>query len=176
MIEELLNDIKVNVTKIISGGQTGVDVAGLDAALELGIQTGGTAAAKFQQSIEGNKKIFSPELATKYGLKEGKITRRQGQYGIYDDVYHQRTIDNAQEADGTIWFGNEFSPGGRLTLGHNAQKGKPKPLVNPKDETEIVRWIKANNISILNVAGNREHTNPGIYDKAKTLLINALKH
>lgn len=164
------------VTKIISGAQTGVDMAGLDAAQEVNISTGGTAAAKWQQSTEGNKKIFNPALATKYGLKEGKITKRFTQDGKeYDDVYYQRTLDNAQEADGTIWFGNAASPGGKLTLNRDTQKGKPRPLINPTSAQEIRNWLNEHNIKTLNVAGNREHTNPGIYDKAKTLLVDALK-
>jgi hypothetical protein len=164
------------VTKIISGAQTGVDMAGLDAAQEVNIPTGGTAAAKWQQSTEGDKKIFNPALKTKYGLREGKITKRTAQDGRpYDDVYYQRTLDNAQEADGTIWFGNAKSPGGKLTLGRDAQRGKPSPLINPTSAQEIRNWLNENNIKTLNVAGNREHTNPGIYDKAKTLLVEALK-
>lgn len=162
------------VTKIISGGQTGVDVAGLDVGLEIGIPTGGTAAAGFQQSTEGNKKIFNLELATKYGLKEGAFTEKQGKFGPYKDPYYQRTIDNAQEADGTIWFGNPNSPGGKLTLGSIAQKGKPAPLINPKTPEQILKWLNENNIQTLNIAGNREHTNPGIYETAKNLLKAAL--
>jgi hypothetical protein len=164
------------VTKIVSGAQTGVDMAGLDAAQEVNIPTGGTAAAKWQQSTEGDRKIFNPALATKYGLKEGKITKRTAQDGrSYDDVYYQRTLDNAQEADGTIWFGNAKSPGGKLTLGRDAQRGKPSPLINPTSAQEIRNWLNENNIKTLNVAGNREHTNPGIYNKSKTLLVEALK-
>lgn len=161
---------QVNLKKVISGMQTGVDMAGLEAAFEIGIPTGGTAAAKFQQSTEGDKKTFRKDLAEKYGLKEGKLTRKTGKFGEYDDVYYQRTIDNAQEADGTIWFGNASSPGGRLTLGPIAQKGKPSPLVNPKSKEEIIRWMSKNNIQVLNVAGNREHTNPGIFDTSKNML------
>ena len=66
------------------------------------------------------------------------------------------------------------SPGGILTLGRNAQKGKPSPLVNPQNKEEIIQWLNDNNIETLNIAGNREHTNPGIYEKAKGLLIEAL--
>lgn len=164
----------IKLTRIISGAQTGADMGGLDAAVELGIPTGGTMAAKFQQSIEGDKKIFSPEIAEKYGLKEGVITKKQGQYGTYDDVYYQRTIDNAQEADGTIWFGNANSPGGRLTLSPDTQQGKAKPLINPTNAEEIRKWITDNNIKVLNVAGNREHTNPGIYNTTKIMLVEAL--
>ncbi len=167
---------ETGVKRVISGGQTGVDMAGLDAALEVGIPTGGTAAAGYTQSIgpKSSDKISNKELATKYGLKEGQITRKQGQYGPYDDVYTQRTVANAQEADGTIWFGNADSPGGKLTLGTTAQKGKPAPLVNPKSVDEIRNWLAFNRIETLNIAGNREHTNPGIYQKSKDMLVEAL--
>lgn len=169
--------MSTGVTKIISGGQTGVDMAGLDAAVEVGIPTGGTAAAKFTQSTgpKSSDKISNKELATKYGLVEGQITRKQGQYGPYDDVYSQRTVANAQEADGTIWFGNPTSPGGKLTLGLVAQRGKPAPLVNPQSADEIRHWIALNSIKTLNVAGNREFTNPGIYQKSKDMLVEALR-
>ena len=169
---------QINLTRIISGGQTGADMGGLDAAIELGIPTGGTMAAKFQQSTLDNKgieiKIFSPEIAKKYGLKEGSLTKKQGNFGPYDDVYYQRTIDNAQEADGTIWFGDSNSPGGKLTLSTIAQQGKAKPLINPTNAEEIRKWITDNNIKVLNVAGNREHKNPGIYNTTKTMLVEAL--
>ncbi len=161
------------VTKIISGAQTGADMAGLDAAVDVGIQTGGTAAAYFTQDVKG-KKVKNPELAKKYGLKEGKAERKTGKYGPYQDVYHQRTIANAQEADATIWFGDTKSAGGKLTLGNVAQKGKPKPLVNPKSSKEILDWLNKNNIRVLNVAGNREAKTPGIYASSKKMLAEAL--
>ncbi len=162
------------VKRVISGAQTGVDIAGLDAALESNIPTGGTAAAKFTQSTAKGT-ITNPELATKYGLKEGQLTRRKGQYGDYDDVYIQRTVANAQEADGTIWFGNEGSPGGILTLKKSSQEGKAKPLINPKSAAEIKQWLSDNQIETVNIAGNREHTNPGIYEKSKQMLKEAFK-
>ena len=173
---ELNPEIKpqINLTRIISGGQSGADMGGLDAAIELGIPTGGTAAAGFQQETNEGSKIKNTELNTKYGLKEGAITKREGAYGTYDDVYYQRTIDNAQEADGTIWFGNPNSPGGILTLKDTTQQGKVKPLINPTNAEEIRKWIIDNNIKVLNVAGNREKSKPGIYNTTKTMLVEAL--
>lgn len=165
---------QINLTRIISGGQSGADIAGLDAALELNIPIGGTASAGFQQETNEGIKIKNTELNTKYGLKEGIITKREGTYGTYDDVYYQRTIDNAQEADGTIWFGNPSSPGGKLTLSSIAQKGKVNPLINPTNAEEIKKWITDNNIKVLNVAGNREKSKPGIYNTTKTMLVEAL--
>jgi hypothetical protein len=158
------------ISKVISGAQTGVDMAGLDAAKSAGLQTGGTAAAYFTQSISPKKSIRNPELAKLYGLKEGESIHKVGKFGAYEDVYHKRTIANAQEADGTVWFGDPNSPGGRLTLGYGAQHGKPDPLVNPKSAKEIAEWAIKNKVKTLNVAGNREHTNPGIYKTANDML------
>lgn len=169
----MFNEVKtltIKTLKIISGGQTGVDMAGLDAALEAGVQTGGTAAAYFTQSVGEKSSIRNAELATKYGLKEGKTTKRMGSRGSYDDVYYQRTIDNAQEADGTVWFGNPESPGGKLTLKASTQKGKPSPIINPTSGKQLLDWMIKNNVRTLNVAGNREHTNPGIYAESKRVI------
>ena len=49
--------------KIISGAQTGADLAGLDAAKALGIPTGGSMPNGFKD-LEGKK----PEYASKYGI------------------------------------------------------------------------------------------------------------
>jgi hypothetical protein len=161
--------------KVVSGGQSGVDIAGLDAALEAGLKTGGTAAAKFTRENDSGQKFNDYSQAEKYGLVEGKSIIRSGRYGTYSDVYHDRTIKNAQEADGTIWFGDKTSPGGRLTLGQQAQKNKPQPLINPKSVQDIHQWMDKNNINTVNIAGNREKSNPGIYKNVKTLLTQAFK-
>lgn len=160
--------------KVVAGAQLGADMGGLDAALESGIKTGGTASGGFVQSTGKGTKQFVPELATKYGLKEGRFTEKQGQYGPYKDPYIQRTIDNAQEADGTIWFGKD-SPGKTLTLSSKAQFGKAKPLLEPTTAQEIVDWVNTNNIRTINIAGNREYTNPGIYDRTKAILKEAFE-
>lgn len=161
------------ITKIISGGQLGADMAGLDAALECGIPIGGTASAGYIQSTGQGRSIVNLDLRNKYGLKEGYPTTGSGQ--AYNNPYRQRTIANAQEADGTIWFGHTRSPGGKLTLSQDTQRGKPKPLINPLSNEELRFWIVMNNIQILNVAGNREWTNPGIYQRTKDMLVQVLK-
>lgn len=42
------------IETVVSGGQTGVDRAGLDAALEAGIPVGGWAGAGVPQTGQGN--------------------------------------------------------------------------------------------------------------------------
>lgn len=174
MIETLRNNT-VYISKVGSGGQLGVDMAGLDAAIESGISIGGTASAGYVQSPADKTKLVNLELRDKYGLKEGTTRKRTGQYGEYDDIYHDRTIANAQEFDATLWFGTETSPGGKLTLGKEAQKNKPPVLVNPTNVDEIIQWLKKYNIHTLNIAGNREWTNPGIYESSKQMLLELFK-
>lgn len=153
------------VTKVISGGQSGADTAGLEVAQELKISTAGTMPPGFVRHNEKGGKYNDPDFAKRFKLSEGAPD---------PSIFRLRTIKNAQDADGTVWFGNPNSPGGRLTLGSAAQRGKPKPLINP-DAAQLREWIEANNIRTLNVAGNREYTNPGISGKTKEILRAALK-
>ena len=119
------------VSKVISGAQTGADTAGLRAAKFLGIQTGGTMAAYFTQSIGPGRSITNPALAQEYGLTEGSVTRVTRRHGTYSDVYIARTLKNARDADGTVWFGKTDGNGFKVTTSLKAQHHKPKPLVNP---------------------------------------------
>lgn len=131
-----------NAYTIISGGQVGIDQIGLEAAQKAGLQTGGTAPPGFVTSNNASDKIYLES----FGLTEGAPD---------PSVFRLRTIKNAQDADGTVLFGNAQTPGSKLTLSAKAQKNKPAPLVNPKTAEEIVAWMKANGIRTLNVAGNR---------------------
>lgn len=145
------------IDRIISGGQTGADQAGLHAAKYLGIQTGGYAP-KGWKTENGS----DPSLA-EFGLVEHSSTN-----------YKDRTIANAQSADGTAWFGLTDSPGAKVTL--NAAKNKGLPIcVNPRSHDEFRSWIRENNIKVLNVAGNRESKRPGIFQRVYDFLVVALK-
>ena len=76
------------VTKIISGGQTGADMAGLVVAKEFGIETGGTAPIGWATE-EGSKQ----ELLESYGLVEGPED---------DRTYVKRTMINIHTHDHLI--------------------------------------------------------------------------
>lgn len=152
--------------KIISGGQTGVDQAGLYAAAELGLQTGGWMPRGFRTDVGPN-----PQLAKRFGLKENASY-----------AYPPRTLLNVEEADGTFIFGNEGSPGCLLTIRYCYELGKPYFLVKwptalatPLFGPTLGKWVKAHNIEILNVAGNRESTNPGIFEAAVFYICETLK-
>lgn len=147
----------MTVSKIISGGQTGADQGGLEAADALDLETGGTMPKGFQTEDGTN-----PELAQQYGLTEGS------------DGYRARTKKNILDADATVLFGRMSSPGSKLTLNLCRQFDMPF-FVNPPHE-QIVTWLRAfDEVDILNVAGNRESKNPGIQTRVRHTLVAALQ-
>jgi hypothetical protein len=51
--------------------------------------------------------------------------------------------------------------------------GKAYWIAHPDDASSVqatVEWIQSAGIAILNVAGPRESTQPGVYERAKSLL------
>lgn len=144
--------------KIISGGQTGADQAGLSAGEKLGLETGGTAPPGFMTDA-GRTWL----LKSHYGLVEGEPDPR---------VYPKRTRKNVQDSDGTVLFGDMSSPGCRLTIRYCNELDKPY-AINP-DAAQLAKHIRSNNIEVLNVAGNRERTNPGIFNRVRKTIIEAL--
>lgn len=142
--------------KIISGGQTGADIAGLKFAKLTGLSTGGSAPQNYLTE-SGSK----PELKTLYGLIEIQ--------GGYDD----RTFQNAKDADGTVIFAEKMSDGSVLTIQFCVNLNKPF-VVNPSQE-EFVKWLEENDIKILNVAGNRESISPGTENRVVEFLSSTIK-
>ena len=101
--------------KIISGGQTGADLAGLWVAKKLGFRTGGVAPNCFITEV-GSK----PTLKALFGLTD-------------HGSYKTRTIKNVRDADLTIIFAkNVSSPGTVLTVNSCLKYVKPYVLI--KDE------------------------------------------
>jgi len=146
------------IKKVISGGQTGADIGALFAAHKTpGVKTGGWAPKGFRTE-DG----LLPTLGTKYKLKETKFSK-----------YPLRTKLNVQQSDGTLWIGNTDSPGAKLTLGLCDETEYDRPVKRIRYTggryrstrnliPALVRWVERHNIKVLNVAGNRESTNPGI--------------
>ena len=149
--------------KIISGGQTGADRAGLDAARELGLEYGGSLPRG--RTAEDGK--LSPEYT---GMRE---TDSPG--------YRQRTFQNIRDADATlIFYQGNITGGTELTRRGTRWIGRPCLLVDLKryDEDESVRiirrWLKKICPEILNIAGSRESGAPGIYKKTYRILLRSL--
>jgi Circularly permutated YpsA SLOG family len=143
--------------RVVSGGQTGADQAGWRAAWSAGIATGGWMPEGFLTEA-GPRSDF----AEMFGAME-----------IPGGGYPERTRANARDSDATIWFGDSDSPGGRTTL--RACTGFKKPVYLVVEDltqpSEVASWIEAEEVRVLNVAGNRESTEPGIGERVERFLV-----
>jgi hypothetical protein len=149
-----------HIEKIISGGQTGVDRAALDVALELGISCGGWCP-------KGRKAEDGP-IGSRYPLQE-----------TISANYSVRTEKNVRESDGTLVLAKgEPKAGTALTIKLAQKHKKPYLVRNPfvrRDLGTVSVWIKINRIRILNVAGPRESEIPGVHDRAFEFLKELLR-
>ena len=150
----------MKISKIISGGQTGVDRAALDAAIELDIEHGGFVP-KGRLSEDGS-------IPLKYNIIE-----------LENEDYSARTLKNVQYSDGTlILHKGEITGGTALTEEFCYLKKKAVLTINILDEFTVIRvnldtWLETNTISILNIVGPRE-SEAHIYKNAKVLLMRLL--
>ena len=139
------------ITKIISGGQTGVDTIGLQVAKELGIETGGTAPKGFlRETGIDNEDISSYNLVEITDEEQADYTKRKNK----KDPYTGRTELNVRNSDGTVYFYTSDDKIGMLATQRSAKEWNKPFIVNPSVE-QLRDWIIENNIKVLNVAGNR---------------------
>ncbi|MEW6088250.1 MAG: putative molybdenum carrier protein [bacterium] len=148
--------------KIISGGQTGADRAGLDVAIALGLEYGG--------SLPKGRMTEDGPLDLKYkSMTELDI-----------DSYSMRTEKNVKDSDVTLIFvDGPAGEGTVFTIELCKKLNKPYLLINfthDKDYINMITgWIKTIKPGVLNIAGSRESGAPGIYDKTYRVLYKALK-
>ena len=137
--------------RIVSGGQTGADQAALDAALELGIDCGG----------------WCPEDRAS---EAGPIPDKYPVVPLPGAGYRQRTRQNVIDSDATVIISFGAPDGGtRTTVVYCQKKGKPHLIIDAEITSaleasrQIKRFVKANHIATLNVAGPRASKHPAIY-------------
>lgn len=145
----------MHLEKIISGGQTGVDRAALDAALAHDVPVGGWCP-KGRRAEDGG-------IPERYPLRETP-----------SDEYAQRTAWNVRDSDGTLIIAPEPLTGGTaLTQTEAEDQGRPVLHVRPKHSMPVpmIRaWGTENDVRALNVAGPRASEVEGIYDAAREIL------
>jgi hypothetical protein len=146
------------IEKIISGGQTGADRAGLDVAIELGIAHGGW--------IPKGRKTEEGRLPDEYHLLETNSID-----------YAQRTELNIVDSDGTLIMSHgPLAEGSALTQELARKHRRPCLHIDLKEmddstAAEIINmWIDTRQIKTLNVAGPRTSSDPKIYEAAKRVL------
>ena len=147
---------KPMLSKVVSGGQTGVDQGALEAALELGISHGG----------------WCPRgRLTESGIVPAHFELRE----TASPDYAVRTEKNVVDSDGTlILYRRSLSGGTDLTRRCADKHRRPVLAVDLASEFNIAdvrRWLNAERIATLNIAGPRESSSPGIQDEARQFII-----
>jgi hypothetical protein len=141
--------------KIISGGQSGADRAALDVALERGVPCGGWCP-------KGRRAEDGP-IADRYPLTETPSRR-----------YRVRTEWNVRDSDATLILATaELTGGTKLTQILAEQFGKPcfrVDFADPPRTARLAEELFTNKIRILNIAGPRESTEPGVSAKTAAFL------
>jgi len=152
-------DTAVQLEQIVSGGQTGVDRAALDVALELGIPCGGWCP-------RGRLAEDGP-IAERYPLRETRSAR-----------YARRTLWNVRDSDATLILARGALGGGTAYTARVAHDLERPLLVLPPDVAHVARaleWLRDDLVSVLNVAGPRESGAPGSYAAARLFLLALLR-
>ena len=144
--------------RVISGGQTGVDRAALDAALACGLEIGGWCPS--------GRRAEDGRIASRYPLHETPSTN-----------YAVRTRWNVRDADATlILSGRPLAGGTALTVAIAEQSRTPLLVIDSSEQSieaaaeRIRQWIDETGIQVLNVAGPRESTQPGVYHWSSQVL------
>jgi len=164
---EVVNDEVGTVMKfkIVSGGQTGVDRAGLEAAIALGLPYGGW--------------VPKGRLA-----EDGAVPLRYaGMQEHTSSNYAVRTKANVRDSDATLIIAPSLplSGGTMLTLRTAERLSKPHHVAclgaaNAMDEA--MSWLQSfqplERLFVLNIAGPRESGAPGIQERATEFLCQLL--
>jgi len=141
--------------KIISGGQTGVDRAALDFAINNNFPCGGYCPC--------GRIAEDGTIPEKYPLAETASAE-----------YSQRTEMNVRLADAVlIIFDEAMDKGTHLTLKCAELNNKPYYLFDiakAENPASVKEWIDDEELSVLNIAGPREGFSGGIYEIAYELL------
>ena len=146
---------------VVSGGQTGADRGGLDAAITLGIPHRGWCPR--------GRKAEDGIIPIQYRMVE---TESSG--------YPERTELNVFDSHITVVVCQDVrkSPGSKLTLQFCEKHRRPYHVFDPfKDERKIITQIlsmAAAGARILNVAGSRESKCPGIQAQVSKIMQDVL--
>ncbi len=146
--------------RIVSGGQTGVDRAGLDAAIALGLDHGGWCP-RGRLAEDG-------EVPSRYQLIEN-----------HSRDYTVRTEQNVVDSTATLILYEQRLKGGTLLTRRLAQRlDRPYLLLridHPWEPADVWRWLEEVRPDTLNVAGPRESSSPGIYERSLQAMLRILE-
>ena len=151
------------ITRLVSGGQTGADRAALDAARELGIETGGWVP-RGRWAEDGRVPDCYPNMKETDSADPA-----------------MRTEHNVRDSDGTVVFSHgEVSGGTKWTMEVSGRLRKPllcldlsaQPVEAAADR--LLEWTEAEGVEVLNVAGPRASEDAAIHCAVRAVLRIAL--
>ncbi|MGY2873778.1 hypothetical protein ACVW00_000968 [Marmoricola sp. URHA0025 HA25] len=146
-------------SRIVSGGQTGVDRAALEVGRRLGIAIGGWCpAGGWAEDLSEPPGLLAmyPELTPTPSTDPGERTRW-----------------NVRDSDATLVIiaAGSSSPGTALTIDIVEELGRPHLVADVADVPTLRSWLEQlAEGAVLNVAGPRESEAPGIQAQATTVL------
>jgi len=172
------------LSKVISGGQTGVDQAALRAARDCGLEIGGWCPP--------GRICEVGVISAEFPLEE---TEQDRSVGAPDVPRSQRTEWNVRDSDGTLvvrsgeasrppshGYGaagsdaateEEADPGTEWALKCAKRYGRPLlvcDVSDPNAKQQVQEWLRRFPIKVLSVGGPAESTSPGIGDRAYRVL------
>lgn len=140
---------------VVSGGQTGVDRAALDAAMAIGVEHGGWCPL--------GRLAEDGTVPSRYELRETDSAD-----------YPVRTEQNVIDSDATLILSSAPLTGGTLLTRRICTRlGKPHLVLRiDRDDPAVAQsWLAKQRPARLNVAGPRESTLPGIYQQSIEFLL-----
>ena len=166
----------MTIKRIVSGGQTGADRGGLDAAIHCGLPYGGWCP-------KGRK------------AEDGKIPDRYALQEMESGDYLRRTEQNVIDSDATLVFTLGRATGGSLRTLEFAHAHEKPWLHVDVDEfnreravSTVVDWLEGRDGGdhdeyvaipprecILNVAGSRESKADGIQELVAAIIVDVLR-
>jgi hypothetical protein len=151
------------LTKIVSGGQTGVDRGALEAAIAWGLPHGGYCPRgrraedgvipEIFELVETDSPHYPPRTAMNVGLGDTTLLLVRGKEGYARSRGTKLTLELCDRKKKKWWAAD--------------------PRSGPRIDAQVDRvcaWLVEFDVHVLNVAGPRESTNPGIQEETRNFM------